>query len=43
MTQMSEGEDDEDMSFMDTTTSSWSDTKTSLKYGKLLMVFNQLF
>jgi hypothetical protein len=30
--------------FMDTTTSSWSDTKTYFKYGKLiLMFFHQLF
>jgi hypothetical protein len=44
MTQMKEGEDDEDMHFIDTTTSSWSDTKTSFKYGKLvLMFFHQLF
>jgi hypothetical protein len=43
-TQMLEGEDDEDMPFIDTTTSSWSDTKTSFKYGKLiLMFFHQLF
>jgi hypothetical protein len=35
---------DEDMPFMDTTTSSWGDTKTSFKYGKLvLMFFYQLF
>jgi hypothetical protein len=27
---------DEDMPFMDTTTSLWSDTKTSFKYGKLI-------
>jgi hypothetical protein len=35
---------DEDMSFMDTTTSSCSDMKTSFKYGKLvLMFFHQVF
>jgi hypothetical protein len=44
MTQMYEGENDEHMPFMDTTTSQWSDTKTSFKYGKLiLMFFHQLF
>jgi hypothetical protein len=33
-----------DMPFMDKTTFSWSDTKTSFKYGKLvLMFFHQLF
>jgi hypothetical protein len=35
---------DEDMPFIDTTTSSWSNTKTRFKYGKLiLMFFHQLF
>jgi hypothetical protein len=43
MTQI-EGEDDEDMSFMDTTISSCSDMKTSFKHGKLvLMFFHQVF
>jgi hypothetical protein len=37
MTQMLEGEVDEDTHFMDTTISSWSDTKTSSKYGKLFL------
>jgi hypothetical protein len=41
---MTEGEDAEDMPFMDTTTSSWSDARRSFKYGKLvLMFFHQLF
>jgi hypothetical protein len=41
---MYEGEDDDDMFFMDTTTSAWSGTKTSFKYGNLvLMFFHQLF
>jgi hypothetical protein len=32
------------MPIMDITTSPWSDTKTSFKYGKLvLMFFQQLF
>jgi hypothetical protein len=44
MTQMLEWEDDEDIPFMDTTTSLWSDTKTSFKYGKLDLTFHhQLF
>jgi hypothetical protein len=44
MTQMKEGKDDEHIPFMDTTTSSWSKTKASFKYGKLvLMFFYQLF
>jgi hypothetical protein len=30
---------DEDMPFMGTTTSSWSDTKTSFKYSKLILMF----
>jgi hypothetical protein len=30
---------DEDMPFMDTTTSLWSDTKTSFKYGKFILMF----
>jgi hypothetical protein len=35
---------DDDRPFMDATTSSWSDTKTSFKYGKfVLMFFHQLF
>jgi hypothetical protein len=35
---------DEDMPFMDTTTSSWSGTKRSFKYGTLvLMFFHKLF
>jgi hypothetical protein len=35
---------DKDMPFMDTTTFSWSDTKTSFKYGKLILLFfHQLF
>jgi hypothetical protein len=35
---------DEDMPIVDTTTSSFSDTKTSFKYGKLiLMFFHQLY
>jgi hypothetical protein len=35
---------DEDILFMDTYTSSWSDTKISFKYGKpVLMFFLQLF
>jgi hypothetical protein len=35
---------DEDMSFMDTTTSSWNDTTTSFKYSNfVLMFFHQLF
>jgi hypothetical protein len=33
---------DEDMPFMDTTTSSCNDTKTSFKYKKLILMF-QLF
>jgi hypothetical protein len=34
---------DENIPCMDTTTSSWSDTKTYFKYGKLiLMLFHQL-
>jgi hypothetical protein len=32
---------DEDMPFMDTTTFSWSNTKTSFKYGKLILMFPQ--
>jgi hypothetical protein len=41
---MYEGEEDEDISFMDATTFSWSYTKTSFKYSKLvLMFFHQLF
>jgi hypothetical protein len=41
---MLEGEDNEDMPFMDTTTSSWNDTMTSFKYGKfVLMFFYKLF
>jgi hypothetical protein len=36
--------DDEDIPFMDTTTSSWCDTKTSFKYDKLILIFfHQLF
>jgi hypothetical protein len=31
---------DEDIPFMDTTTSSWSDTKKSFKYGKLVIMFS---
>jgi hypothetical protein len=43
-TQIYEGEDDKDMPFMDTIISSWSDTKRSFNYGKLiLMFFHQLF
>jgi hypothetical protein len=33
---MYEGEDDEDIPCIDTATSSWSDTKTYFKYGKLI-------
>jgi hypothetical protein len=41
---LTEREANEDTPFMDTTTSSWNDTKTSFKYDKLiLMFFNQLF
>jgi hypothetical protein len=40
---MLKGEEDEDITCMDTTTSSWSDTKTHFKYDKLvLMSFRQL-
>jgi hypothetical protein len=31
---------DKDMPFMDTTISSWSDTKRSFKYGKLILIFS---
>jgi hypothetical protein len=35
---------DDDMPFLDTTASSWSDTKTSFKYSKLILIFfHQLF
>jgi hypothetical protein len=43
-TQMKEGEDDENISCMDTTTSLWMNLKTYFKYRKLvLMFFHQLF
>jgi hypothetical protein len=43
-THVSRGVSNEDMTFMDTITSSWSDTKIFFKYGKLiLMFFYQLF
>jgi hypothetical protein len=31
--------DNEDIPCMDTTTSSWSDTKTYFKYGKIVLMF----
>jgi hypothetical protein len=39
ITLMHDKHDDEDMPFMDTTTFSWSHTKTSFKYGKLVLMF----